>query len=63
MKADKETMANSIEERLPLLDRLIIDFTFTVPPKLKIKANSVKYILKESVKDILPKEVINQHKA
>jgi asparagine synthase (glutamine-hydrolysing) len=62
MKADKGTMANSIEERLPLLDRFIIDFAFTIPPELKIKTNSVKYILKESVKDILPNEIINRPK-
>jgi asparagine synthase (glutamine-hydrolysing) len=62
MKADKGTMANSIEERLPLLDRFLIDFAFTIPPELKIKGNSVKYILKQSVKDFLPKEIVNRPK-
>ena len=62
MKADKGTMANSIEERLPLLDRFMIDFAFTIPPELKIKGDSVKYILKQSVKDVLPKEIVNRPK-
>jgi len=62
MKADKGTMANAIEERLPLLDRDIIDFAFTIPPEIKIKKDSVKYILKQSVKDLLPKEIINRPK-
>ena len=62
MKADKGTMANSIEERLPLLDRYIIDFAFMIPPEIKIKKDSVKYILKQSVKGLLPKEIINRPK-
>lgn len=32
MKADKGTMANSIEERLPLLDKELIRYAFSIPP-------------------------------
>ncbi len=62
MKADKGTMANSIEERLPLLDINIIDFAFSLSSELKINNGSVKYILKESVKDLIPNRIINRKK-
>jgi asparagine synthase (glutamine-hydrolysing) len=62
MKADKATMANSIEERLPLLDKTIIEFAFSIPSDLKIKNHQEKYILRQAVKDILPKEIINRKK-
>lgn len=54
MKADKATMANTIEERLPLLDKEIVQFTFSIPPKFK----KDKYILRKAVEDLLPKEIV-----
>jgi asparagine synthase (glutamine-hydrolysing) len=62
MKADKATMANSIEERLPLLDKSIVEFAFSVPPNLKLKMGCEKYILKMAMKDILPKSIIERKK-
>jgi len=62
MKADKATMGNSIEERLPLIDRSIVDFMFTIPTKFKINKGCEKFILKEAVKDILPHEIIMRKK-
>jgi asparagine synthase (glutamine-hydrolysing) len=62
MKADKGTMANSVEERAPLLDVDIIDFAFNLPPSLKIKNNQEKYLLRKAVSNLLPKEIINRPK-
>jgi asparagine synthase (glutamine-hydrolysing) len=62
MKADKGTMANSIEERLPILDKEIIEFAFSIPQRLKIKNRQEKYILRKAVEDLLPKEIINRPK-
>jgi asparagine synthase (glutamine-hydrolysing) len=62
MKADKGTMANSVEERAPLLDSNIIDFAFSLPPSLKIKNNQEKYLLRKAVSHLLPKEIINRPK-
>jgi len=62
MKADKGTMANSIEERLPLLDKEIIEFAFSVPSKLKIRNGQEKYILRKAVEDLLPPEIVNRKK-
>ncbi|RLJ06987.1 MAG: asparagine synthase (glutamine-hydrolyzing) [Candidatus Aenigmatarchaeota archaeon] len=62
MKADKATMANSVEERLPLLDKNLIEFAFQIPGKLKIKNGNEKYILRKAVSSILPKEIIQREK-
>jgi asparagine synthase (glutamine-hydrolysing) len=62
MKADKATMAKSIEERLPIMDRNIVEFAFRIPPKLKIKRGNEKYILKMAVKDLVPEEIIKRKK-
>jgi len=58
MKADKATMAHTIEERLPLLDKEVIEFAFSLPVHLK----KDKYILRQAVKDLLPEEIINRPK-
>jgi len=62
MKADKATMANSLEERLPILDKKIIEFAFSIPLNLKIKNGQEKYILRKAVADLLPQEIVNRPK-
>ena len=62
MKADKATMANSIEERLPLLDKNIIEFAFSIPSNLKIRNGQEKYILRKAVEDLLPPVILNRKK-
>lgn len=62
MKADKATMANSIEERNPLLDKNIIEYMFTISSSLKIHENVEKYVLRMAVKDLLPKEILKRKK-
>jgi asparagine synthase (glutamine-hydrolysing) len=55
-------MANSVEERLLLMDKEIVEFAFTIPPKFKIMNGCEKYILKKSVRDLLPKEIVERRK-
>jgi asparagine synthase (glutamine-hydrolysing) len=62
MKADKAIMANSVEERLPIMDKNIVEFAFRIPPKFKIKKGNEKYILKMAVKDLVPREIIKRRK-
>ena len=58
MKADKATMANSVEERLVLLDKKIVEFAFSIPPELKIKNGRGKYILRRVAEDKLPNRIL-----
>ncbi|MBU3922738.1 asparagine synthase (glutamine-hydrolyzing) [Patescibacteria group bacterium] len=60
--ADRLSMAHSIELRSPFLDYRFVEFVNTIPGNLKIKNGAVKSILKESVWDLLPQEIINRPK-
>jgi asparagine synthase (glutamine-hydrolysing) len=62
MKADKAIMANSVEERLPLLDKNVVELAFKIPPRFKIKSGEEKYILKMAVKDLVPEAIIKRKK-
>jgi asparagine synthase (glutamine-hydrolysing) len=64
---DKMSMASSVEVRVPFLDRGLAEFAaWKVPPKLKLKGflrPTTKYIFRQAMKDILPREVLEQPKA
>ena len=62
MVDDKINMANSLESRVPFLDYKFVEFALTIPPKLKLKGLTGKYILKQSMKRLLPKEVLQRKK-
>ncbi|HDY73042.1 MAG TPA: asparagine synthase (glutamine-hydrolyzing) [Candidatus Jorgensenbacteria bacterium] len=61
-RADKMTMAHSIEGRVPFLDRNLVELMLAAPTDLKFKNNEPKYILKKSVEGILPPEIIRRPK-
>jgi asparagine synthase (glutamine-hydrolysing) len=54
---DRNSMAFSIESRLPFLDYRLVNFLFSIPEKFKVRKGMTKYILRESMKGILPEEV------
>jgi asparagine synthase (glutamine-hydrolysing) len=63
IKADKMTMANSLELRVPLLDHRILEFASSLPPAYKIKNTSGKHILKSALAKRVPRQIINRKKA
>lgn len=54
---DRNTMANSIESRSPMLDYRLTEFCFSLPNNFKIRDGIGKWILRESMKGILPEKV------
>jgi asparagine synthase (glutamine-hydrolysing) len=64
---DKMSMASSVEVRVPFLDRELAEFVaWNVPPDLKLKGflnPTTKYIFRQAMQDILPREVLDQPKA
>lgn len=62
MKADKISMAHSLELRVPFLDHKLVEFAYTIPSDLKYKGNSEKYILKQAFKNSLPAFVLKRKK-
>lgn len=62
MRADKMSMAASIEAREPYLDHKLVEFMFHVPGSLKFKNNTTKYLLKKAAEKILPDSIIYRKK-
>jgi asparagine synthase (glutamine-hydrolysing) len=62
LKADKMTMANSIELRVPLLDHKVLEFAASLPENYKVHNFTTKYLAKEALKDRLPREILERKK-
>jgi asparagine synthase (glutamine-hydrolysing) len=60
-RVDNNTMAASLEARVPFLDHEVVEFAATLPAELKIRDGG-KYILKEAARKIIPSEVIDRPK-
>jgi asparagine synthase (glutamine-hydrolysing) len=61
-QGDRMAMANSVEGRYPFLDYRLLEFAASLPDDFKLKGMDEKYILKEIMKDQLPKSVLSRHK-
>lgn len=61
-KVDRVSMAVSLEARVPLLSKEIIEFAFSIPYKLIFHGNTLKGLLKFAYKDILPDIILNRGK-
>ena len=59
---NKFSMANQIEARAPFLDNDLTNLMQTVPYNLRTKKKDFKYLLRETVKEILPKENLYNRK-
>jgi len=62
LKADKMTMAASIELRVPFLDYRLVEFAASLSKKQKIYNGNGKVILKEIMKNKLPNEIVLRKK-
>lgn len=54
---DRSSMAHSVETRAPFLDYRLVEYLFSLGPEYKIRNGFTKYILRKSLKGILPDEV------
>jgi asparagine synthase (glutamine-hydrolysing) len=59
---DKMSMSQGVEVRVPLIDREVVDFVAKIPASLKMRRGETKYIFKQAVKDLVPKEILNRKK-
>jgi asparagine synthase (glutamine-hydrolysing) len=62
VKADKMTMANSLELRVPFLDAEVFKIAAQIPMEQKITRDTTKYALRRAMRDIVPPHVINRRK-
>ncbi len=61
-QADRIYMASSIETRPVFLDNELTEYAMCIPSIMKFNNGNEKYILKEALQDILPKEIIERKK-
>ncbi|MFQ5901084.1 MAG: asparagine synthetase B family protein, partial [Thermodesulfobacteriota bacterium] len=62
MRVDKMSMGVSLEGRVPFLDHKIVELAMSIPESVKTKNGILKYILKKSVRGLIPGELIDRKK-
>ncbi len=61
-KADRASMAASLEMRAPFLDAAFVSWGLSLPASLKIKGGEGKYILKKALEPLLPRDILYRPK-
>ncbi|MBI5055400.1 MAG: asparagine synthase (glutamine-hydrolyzing) [Nitrospirae bacterium] len=61
-QGDRMAMAHSVEGRFPFLDHRVIGLCCKMPPNIRMNALKEKYILRESMKDLLPASTLKRTK-
>jgi asparagine synthase (glutamine-hydrolysing) len=61
-QGDRMAMGHSVEGRFPFLDHRVIEFCNGLPPQLKLRGLTEKYLLKEISREWLPAEISNRPK-
>ncbi len=62
LKADKMTMAHSLELRVPFLDKAVFEVASKIPTSLKTANGTTKYVLRKAAEGIVPDHVLNRKK-
>ena len=64
VKADRMSMAHSLELRVPFLDRAVFEVASTIPVDLKLPPRSVetKYALRRALDGVVPPAIVNRKK-
>jgi asparagine synthase (glutamine-hydrolysing) len=58
--ADRDSMAHSVEVRLPFLDRRIAEFAFSLPARLLSHDNVTKLALRTAVRGLVPDRILDR---
>ncbi len=61
-KVDRMTMANSLEARVPFLDHPLIEFACALPPALRMRGSTTKYLLRRVLHGRVPPTVLTRPK-
>lgn len=61
-KIDRASMANSLEVRVPFLNKNLFETIFSYREKCYFKADETKYLLRENIKNSLPPSILNRPK-
>jgi asparagine synthase (glutamine-hydrolysing) len=58
VKADRMSMASSLEVRVPFVDHRVVEFAASLPPWLKVRRLTKKYILRQTMSSHLPHQIL-----
>ncbi|TXH84923.1 MAG: asparagine synthetase B [Rhizobium sp.] len=61
-RTDRSSMANSIECRVPFLDRAVIEHAMSLPFDMKVRNGVEKYVLREAFRPEIPSYMIDRPK-
>ena len=61
-KCDRMSMAHSLEVRPPFLDHRIVEFAASLPERWKVRGRTLKFLLRELMRDKLPRPVVSRPK-
>ena len=61
-KVDRASMACSLEVRVPLLDRRVVEVAAALPPELKLRRLTTKHVLKWLMRHRLPRDIVRRPK-
>lgn len=62
VKADRMSMASSLEVRCPLLDHRVVEFAAQLPPDMKLRGFDKKHLLKRSQRQRVPEWILHRKK-
>jgi asparagine synthase (glutamine-hydrolysing) len=62
MRVDKMSMGVSLEGRVPFLDHRFVEFAMSIPSSLKTRGGTLKSILKQAVRGVIPDQIIDRPK-
>jgi len=62
-KVDAISAPFGVVARSPLFDRDVVELSLAIPPQLKLRGSVEKYLLKEAVRDLLPREIVDRPKS
>ena len=57
---DRNSMAHSLEARVPFMDHKLIEFALSMPDEFKISNGDTKVLLKSAMSGLVPRQIINR---
>ena len=62
-RMDRTSMHSGLEARVPFADRALVEYIFNVPWEMKAKDGTVKNVLRQASKELLPDEILFRKKS